>query len=61
LPPKAALTDSEADITDLFSDVEVAAPWIDCPDKTHFSTQKGYPLALCRIIKTFMIGTIPEF
>jgi hypothetical protein len=38
LPPKAALTDSEADITDLFSDVEIATPWIDCPDKTYFST-----------------------
>ena len=38
LPPKAALTDPDADITDVMPDVEVATLWIDCLDKTHFST-----------------------
>ena len=40
LPPKAALTDPDADITNLFPDAEIATPWIDCLDKTHFTTQK---------------------
>jgi hypothetical protein len=38
LPPKAALTDPDADITDVMPDVEIATLWIDCLDKTHFST-----------------------
>ena len=38
LPPKAALTDPDADITDVMPDVEIATLWIDCLDKTHFPT-----------------------
>ena len=38
LPPKVALTDPDADITDVMPDVEIATLWIDCLDKTHFST-----------------------
>jgi hypothetical protein len=61
LPPTAALTDPDTDITDIFPDVEIATPGIDCPDKKYFTTQKWDPLVLCRIIETFMIGTIQEF
>jgi hypothetical protein len=42
-------------------DVEIASPWIDGHDKTHVPTPKGEPSVLCRIIQTFMMGTIQEF
>jgi len=58
LPPTAALTDPDADITDVVPDVEIAAPGIDGPDKKYFPTQKWDPLVFCRIIETFMMGTI---
>ena len=45
----------------MFPDVEIATPGIDGLDKTHFPTHKWDPLVLCRIIQTFMIGTIQEF
>ena len=61
LPPTAALTDPDADITDVVPDVEVAAPGIDGPDKKYFPTQKWDPLVLYNIIETFMMGTIQEF
>jgi hypothetical protein len=50
LPPTAALTDPDADITDVFPDVEIATLGIDCPDKMHFPTQKWNPLVLYNII-----------
>ena len=61
LPSTAALTDPDADITDVFPDVELATPGIDGLDKTHFSTHTWDPLMLCRIIQTFMMRTIQEF
>jgi hypothetical protein len=42
-------------------DVEIAPPGIDGQDQTHVPTTKGEPLMLCRIIQTFMMGTIQEF
>jgi hypothetical protein len=42
-------------------DVEIASPGIDGHDKTHVPTPKGEPSVLCRIIQTFMMGTIQEF
>ena len=44
LPPTTALTDLDAHITDVFPDVELATPGIDCLDKTHFPTHKWDPL-----------------
>jgi len=41
--------------------VEIATPGIECLDKKYVTTQKWDPLVLCRIIETFMIGTIQEF
>jgi hypothetical protein len=41
-------------------EVEGAPPGIDCLGKTHFAAPKGEPLMLCRIIQTFMTGTIQE-
>jgi hypothetical protein len=41
-------------------DVEIAPRRIDGLDKTHFPTHKWDPLVLCRIIQTFMMGTIQE-
>jgi len=61
LTHKATLTDINADITDVFPKVEIATPGINCPDKKHLSSQERYPLALCRIVETFMLGTIREF
>src|SRR5207244_12881780 len=61
LTPTAALTDMDADITDVFPDVEIATPGIDGLDKMHFSTHKWDPLMLCHIIQTFMMGTIQDF
>jgi hypothetical protein len=45
----------------VFPDVELATPGIDGSDKTHVPTQKWDPLVCCRIIQTFMMGTIQEF
>jgi len=45
----------------VFPDVEIATPRIDRLDKTLFPTHKWDPLVFCRIIQTFMIGTIQEF
>jgi hypothetical protein len=42
-------------------DVEIAPPGIDRLDKTHFTTHKWDPLVFCRVIQTFMMGTIQEF
>jgi hypothetical protein len=42
-------------------DVELATPGIDGQDQTHVPTHKRDPLMLCRIIETFMMGTIQEF
>jgi hypothetical protein len=50
----------DADITERFPDVEIATPGMDGPDKTHVPTPKRDPLVLCRIIETFMMGTIQE-
>jgi len=36
-------------------------PGIDGADQTHFTMQKWDPLVFCRIIQTFMMGTIQEF
>ena len=44
LPPTTALTDLDAHITDVFPDVKLATPGIECLDKTHFPTHKGDPL-----------------
>jgi hypothetical protein len=52
------LTDLEADITDVFPEVEFATPGIDGLHKMHFPTHKGDPLVCCRIIETFVMGTI---
>jgi hypothetical protein len=52
------LTDLDAHITDVFPDVELATPGIQHPEKTYFTPYKGYPLMRCRIIQTFMTGTI---
>ena len=41
--------------------MEIATPGIDGQDKTHFPTHKWDPSILCRIIQTFMMGTIQEF
>lgn len=51
---------SDADITDVFPDVEIATPGIEYLDKAHFSTYKWYPLVLYHIIQTFMMATIQE-
>jgi hypothetical protein len=58
LPPTAALTDPDTDITDVVPDVEITTPGIDRLDKKYFTTQKWNPLVLCRIIQAFMMGTI---
>jgi hypothetical protein len=50
----------EADITERFPEVEIATPGIDGQGKTHFPAPKRAPLVLCRIIETFMMGTIQE-
>jgi hypothetical protein len=42
-------------------DVEIAPPGVDGQDQTHVPTTKRDPLVLCRIIETFMMGTIQEF
>ena len=42
-------------------DVELAPPGIDRLDKTHFTTHKWDPLVFCRIIQTFVMGTIQKF
>jgi hypothetical protein len=61
VPPTATLTDLDADITAVFPDVELARPGIDCLDKTYFTTHKWDPLVFCRLIQTFVMGTIQEF
>jgi hypothetical protein len=50
----------DADITERVPDVEMATPRMDGLDKTHFPPHKWNPLVLCRIIETFMSGTIQE-
>jgi hypothetical protein len=61
VPPTATLTDLDADITAVVPDVEIAPPGIDCLEETHFTPHKWDPLVFCRIIQTFMMGTIQEF
>ena len=55
------MTDTDAPITDIFPEGEIALPRINRPDKTDLPTQEGHPLVRDRIIETFMRGTIPEF
>jgi hypothetical protein len=61
VPPTATLTGLDADVTAVVPDVESAMPGIDSADQTHFTMQKWDPLVFCRIIQTFMMGTIQEF
>jgi hypothetical protein len=50
----------DADITERLPEVEIATPGMDGQDKTHIPTPKRDPSVLCRIIETFMRGTIQE-
>lgn len=61
LPPKAALTGPDADITDVMPDVEITTLWIDRLDKKYFTTQKRDPLVLYSVIQTFMTCSIQKF
>ena len=52
---------TNAPITDVFLEGEIALPRINCLGKTYLPAQEGNPPALCAIVETFMLGTIPEF